>query len=130
MKIIPTKIHGFVDYAVGMLLFTAPWLFNFGTGGPKTWVMVALGFVSILYSFITAYEMGISPKISMRTHLILDVFTGVALITAPFLLGFSKEVFLPYVLFGSFAIIFAGLTKVHPASLSATGDVTPASFSH
>jgi hypothetical protein len=28
MRFIPTRIHGFLDYAVGVLLIVVPWLFG------------------------------------------------------------------------------------------------------
>jgi hypothetical protein len=37
MRFIPTRIHGFLDYAVGVLLIVVPWLFGFAAGGAETW---------------------------------------------------------------------------------------------
>ena len=34
MRFIPTRIHGVLDYAVGVLLVAAPWLFGFA---PWVW---------------------------------------------------------------------------------------------
>ena len=43
MRFIPTRIHGMMDYAMGLLLIAAPWLFRFNRGGAETWVPVILG---------------------------------------------------------------------------------------
>jgi len=35
MRFIPTKVHGILDYVVGVALIAAPWLFGFANvGGP------------------------------------------------------------------------------------------------
>jgi hypothetical protein len=36
MRFIPTRIHGMMDYAMGLLLIAAPWLFGFARGGAET----------------------------------------------------------------------------------------------
>lgn len=33
MRFIPTRIHGMVDYSMGLILIVAPWLFAFAQGG-------------------------------------------------------------------------------------------------
>jgi hypothetical protein len=63
MRIIPTKIHGILDYVMGLLLIAAPWIFDFGRDGAETWVPVVLGVSTILHSLFTNYELGVSGKI-------------------------------------------------------------------
>jgi hypothetical protein len=36
MRMIPTRVHGVLDYLVGALLVAAPWLFDFNRGGAET----------------------------------------------------------------------------------------------
>jgi hypothetical protein len=47
MRFIPTRIHGIMDYAMGLLLIAAPWIFRFNRGGAETWVPVILGIGAI-----------------------------------------------------------------------------------
>ena len=42
-----------LDYAVGLLLIAAPWLFGFARGGAETWLPVALGAGAIGYRLLT-----------------------------------------------------------------------------
>ncbi len=41
MKIISRKLHGFLDYLVGIVLIAIPLLFGFAGDGPATYIPVA-----------------------------------------------------------------------------------------
>jgi hypothetical protein len=114
MKLIPTSVHGVIDYIVGLLLMAAPWLLGFAVGGAETWVPVALGAGALVYSLLTSYELGLMRVISMRTHLMLDAMSGVLLASSPWVFGFSEYVYLPHVAFGLFEILAAAVTRTLP----------------
>jgi hypothetical protein len=63
MRFIPTRIHGMMDYAMGLLLIAAPWLFGFARGGAETWIPVLLGVGALLYSMMANYELGVARVI-------------------------------------------------------------------
>jgi hypothetical protein len=115
MKFIPTKIHGYLDYLVGALLIASPWIFDFDRGGAETWVPVILGVSAILYSLVTDYELGASPQISMRTHLMLDLASGVLLALSPWIFGFSDYVWKPHLILGILEIGASLFTKTVPS---------------
>src|SRR4051794_2706506 len=73
MNLIPTRVHGMMDYLMGVLLVAAPWLFRFNNGGPEQWVPVILGIGVIAYSLITRYELGAIKVMPMSAHLAMDV---------------------------------------------------------
>jgi hypothetical protein len=100
MKIISTKVHGVLDYFVGILLIAAPWIFNFARGGAETWIPVILGAGAIVYSLLTNYEMGLSKTLSMKTHLTLDMLSGIFLAASPWIFGFNDIVYVPHLIFG------------------------------
>jgi len=100
MRVLSTKAHGIMDYLMGIILITAPWIFNFARGGAETWLPVVLGAGAILYSLITDYEYSISKTISMKTHLTLDLLSGILLAASPWLFGFSEFVYLPHLILG------------------------------
>jgi hypothetical protein len=116
MRMIPTRIHGVLDYLFGIVLILSPWLFHFGVGrnGSAVWLPVALGIVVIVYSLGTRYELGLMPGLEMTTHLILDVVAGVILIVSPWVLRFDDRVWLPHVAMGAIAVVVALLTQTVP----------------
>ena len=114
MRFIPTKIHGYMDYMMGLLLIASPWLFDFADGGAKQWIPVILGASAIIYSLMTDYELGASRTISMPTHLTLDLVSGIFLAVSPWLFGFADEVYLPHLVLGIIEIGAALTTKREP----------------
>ncbi len=100
MNIIPTKIHGILDYLVGITLVAIPFVFDFNEYMPQSTLMIGLGLFTIAMSIFTRYEMGVWKKISMTTHLALDSVVAVILITSPWLFGFAHQMYLPHVLLG------------------------------
>jgi hypothetical protein len=114
VRIIPTRVHGIMDYLWGALFASSPWLFGYGRGGAETWVAVAFGAGAVLYSLLTDYEVGVFPVLSMRTHLLLDVLGGAALAASPFFLGFAHAVHAPHLGFGLFSILAGLMTQTTP----------------
>jgi hypothetical protein len=114
MRVIPTRVHGMMDYLIGVLLIAAPWLFNFDRGGAETWVPVLLGASVILYSLFTDYELGAMRRISMPTHLMLDLGGGVLLAISPWLFGFSDYVWQPHLIVGLLEIGTSLMTRRVP----------------
>jgi hypothetical protein len=117
MHIIPTRVHGALDYIVGALLIVAPWLLGFANGGPAQWVPVMLGAAIIIYSLLTAYESGVVPAIPLSAHLGLDVLGGIFLTMSPWLFGFEQLVVWPHVVVGLAEIVIATLTPSYPQSI-------------
>jgi hypothetical protein len=118
MRFIPTKVHGVLDYLMGVLLIAAPWLLGFARGGAETWVPVILGAGVIVYSLLTDYELGIAQTISMRTHLTLDLLSGILLAASPWLFGFNEYVYMPHLILGILEIGASVTTATVPAERS------------
>ena len=115
MRFIPTRVHGLLDYLVGLLLIAAPWVFNFARGGAETWVPVALGVGALVYSVFTDYELGLVKRLPMGTHLTLDLLSGLLLAASPWLFGFSEFVWVPHVVLGVLEVGASLMTKTAPA---------------
>src|SRR5256885_15376253 len=107
---LPTRIHGVLDYALGVLLIALPFAMRFGAGA-QTWVPVALGGAVIVYSLFTDYELGAVRRLQMTAHLWLDGLAGVLLAVSPWLFGFDTLVWVPHVALGAVAIAPAVLPR-------------------
>lgn len=114
MRFIPTRVHGVLDYLVGLLLIAAPWVLGFAAGGAETWIPVVLGAGVILYSLMTNYELGVIRRIEMPVHLWFDGLGGAFLAVSPWVFGFSHLVWIPHVVVGVFEILTALSTQTRP----------------
>lgn len=120
MRNLPTRIHGAFDYGLGLLLIVGPWLFGFATGGAETTVPVLLGTSLVLYSLLTAYELGALPVIDVPTHLALDAGGGLILAMSPWLFEFSGVAWLPHLVLGFVLLGTALMTETVARSLPRT----------
>lgn len=111
MRVIPTRIHGFLDYGVALLLIASPWILGFADDGAEQWVPVALGVFVIVYSLVTDYELSVARMLSMPAHLGLDMASGAVLALSPWLFGFADEVWVPHLIFGILEIGASLLTQ-------------------
>jgi hypothetical protein len=109
---IPSRIHGMLDYAGGIALIAAPWIFGFSdVGGAAVAVPVVLGILILLQSLMTDYELGVVRVIPLRAHLLADVLGGAFLALTPLIFGTTDEGlggWLPHVIVG-LALVLAGL---------------------
>ena len=119
MRFIPTRIHGYLDYAGGLLLIVAPWLFGFADGGAETWVPVILGIGALGYSLLTDYEVGVARVLPMATHLMLDIASGAVLAISPWVFGFADDVWVPHVILGVLEIGAGLMTRTTPETTRA-----------
>ncbi len=122
MKIISTRVHGVLDYLMGALLIASPWLFDFARNGAETWVPVILGAGAILYSLMTDYEYSVSRTLSMKTHLNLDLFSGIFLAASPWIFGFNDYVYVPHLVLGILEIGAALMTDTVPSTRTRAAD--------
>ena len=113
-RVIPTKLHGILDYGMGLFLIVLPFL----PGFPKVQdsnmpllVPTVLGSAVILYSLFTNYELGAVRWLHMVVHLLLDVLGGIILFVSPWAFSFEKEVYLPFVILGALEVGAALCTK-------------------
>jgi hypothetical protein len=113
MRFVEPRIHGFIDYFVGIMLLAAPALFKF-ENAVEVFVPALFGVVQITYCLFTRYEFGFFPAISMRKHLRLDIITGALLASSPWIFGFAAYVWQPHVLLGGLQMLLALFTKPYP----------------
>jgi len=116
MRFIPTKVHGVIDYLMGILLIAFPWVFDFNRGALETWIPVILGVGALVYSVMTDYELGLTRTLSMPAHLTLDLVSGILLSVSPWIFGFADYVYMPHLVLGIIEIGAALLTKREPSN--------------
>jgi len=130
MRIIPTFVHGIIDYAAGLVFFFAPEIFGFSDGpGAATMIARVAGVVSLVYALGTNYELGVVKFLSMRMHLVIDCLMGLLFLVSPFVFGFingPKHQWLPHVCFGIFALAAGLMTKKEPTHGAVTADLSAA----
>ncbi len=123
MKFLPTKIHGLLDYLVGIALILAPMIFKFSDiGGAAVWIPRVLGITLIVYSFFTNYEWGVVKVLPMTYHLVVDFLASAFLALSPFLFGFhndKKNAWLPHVVVGIVVILVVLVSQTKPGGSSA-----------
>ena len=117
MKFISTRIHGYLDYAMGALLIVAPWIFGFAENEAAKWVAILIGVGAIFYSIITDYELGLFKIIPMPGHLMIDLIAGIFLAASPWIFGFADFIFWPHLILGILEIGASLMTKKHPQKM-------------
>jgi hypothetical protein len=119
MRIIPTQIHGVIDYVVGIALLLAPNIFGFAdVEGAAVLVPRIIGALIIGSALITKYELSVAKIIPMGAHLALDFAGGLLLAASPFLFDFSGHdvnVWYPHVIVGVAEMLIVLLSKSNPS---------------
>jgi predicted Kef-type K+ transport protein len=87
---LPPFVHGLLDYLVGVTLIAAPFVLGFDedTG---TAASVVLGVVLLIVAASTDLPTGLVRSIPRALHVFLDYLIALALVAAPFVLGFSDD---------------------------------------
>lgn len=111
MRFISTKIHGMLDYVIGFLLIASPWIFGLAGGSAEMWVLIASGLFVLGQTIFTDFELGLVPKISVITHLRIDLMLGLFLIVSPWLFNFVVNGWVLQVTFGIFVILASLITR-------------------
>jgi hypothetical protein len=112
MKFIEPRVHGFIDYFIGILLVVGPTVFNF-ENAIEVFIPTLFGVIEITTSLLTRYEFGLFPVISLRKHLRLDMITGALLIASPWIFGFAGYIWQPHVFLGGLQMLVALFTKTY-----------------
>jgi uncharacterized membrane protein len=115
---IPTRVHGFIDYLTSVLLLAAPFIFGFADGTAAQWLPILLGAMTIAMSLLTRYELSIAKLIPLPVHLVVDICSGLLLAASPWLFGFADRIWWPHLVVGLVEIAVPLLTRRHPDALS------------
>ena len=72
LRVIPTHVHGVLDYLAGSALLAAPGLLGIKDDPGATLTLRLAGAGATAYSLLTDYELGLVRSIPMPAHLALD----------------------------------------------------------
>ncbi|MDP5200325.1 SPW repeat protein [Flavobacterium sp. DG2-3] len=111
MKFLETKLHGYLDYSIGLLLLFMPSLFRLEAHTAQSLIFYIFGIFTIFLSLQTDYEAGIYKLLPMEAHIVIEILSGLFFALSPWIFGFAGKVFLPHLLFGSIAVFLALATK-------------------
>jgi hypothetical protein len=112
VRLINTKLHGWIDYCFALSVIGFPWLFGYSRDSLEAYASFAVGGFIIFYSLFTNYEMGLLKwrGIPMKLHLFLDVVATVFLAAAPWIFHFNELTYLPFLSFGVIGFAITLLT--------------------
>jgi hypothetical protein len=118
MRIIPTRLHGVIDYLAGILFIILPKILDWNQ--TANYLLSIMGVSVIVYSLITRYELGAIKWMPMRVHLILDILSGLLLIAAPFIFPVAGDGVTGWLVgLGIFEILAGLMTDSAPRTLRA-----------
>jgi hypothetical protein len=114
IRIVPTKLHGAVDYLTAPALAVAPDVLRLNGMRSSSLVPRTIGTGGGVVAALTDYELGVKKVIPMRAHLAVDAVSGAALATAPWLFGSARRGvrhWLPHAVVGVTELALALTTK-------------------
>jgi hypothetical protein len=87
---IPRLVHGLLQYALGVFLVAAPFLFAYDSGAATAASIVA-GVVLLTLAATSEGPTGLSKAVPLPASLVLLLALAALFVAAPFLFGFSDE---------------------------------------
>lgn len=84
------RVHGVLDYLLAATLIAGPLVLNFADSVATVFVLI-VGAAAAVLAVGTAWSTGIVRVIPPIVHGALDIGATIALIAAPFVLGFSQD---------------------------------------
>jgi hypothetical protein len=113
-RVIPTGMHGLLDYAASGINLLVPSLLGLESSSPSARALRLAGTAGAAYSLFTDYELGVVRVLPMRSHLTLDALKGVLLASSPWLVGYAgggARHWLPHVLIGASDVLTAAISR-------------------
>jgi hypothetical protein len=119
VRVVPTKVHGAIDYATVPALALAPKVLHLNGMRSSSLLPRAVATAGSVVAPLTDYELGIKRLIPMRAHLAVDAVSGLALAGGPWATGSARQgvrYWLPHALIGATEIALALTTKTESHS--------------
>jgi hypothetical protein len=88
---LPLRAHQAIEPIAAILLIAAPWIFGFSDNDTATTLSIIVGVIVLITGMTTRWRMSLVKLIPLRTHFMMDLGVGIALIALPFVAGFSDN---------------------------------------
>lgn len=109
MNLIPTQAHGILDYSSVATMLAAPRML--GWSGRIRWLVTGAAAMTLGYSLLTRYELGLAKVLPMEAHLALDALSGALFCGTPVLLRDDDQAVLAALFgFGVFELVVVMLS--------------------
>lgn len=118
MRVVPTKVHGALDYVTAPALTLAPELFRMKDGKSASLPPRLVGIGAAASAALSDHELAPKRVVPMKAHLALDAASGLALALAPWVGGSARKGarhWLPHAIVGAKEVALALTTKTQPA---------------
>ena len=90
MKMINSKIHGFLDYGLAAVFLIGPSILNFSA--PMAQISYSFGIVALAVGILTDFPLGLVKVIPFRVHGKIDLVLSVMAVLIPWLMNFAHIV--------------------------------------
>lgn len=117
IRVVPTRVHGVVDYAAATALLAAPDIFRLKQTSPSAIAPRVTGALAAAYSALTDYELGVRRVLPMKAHLALDAAGGALLAGLPWATRSARRgprYWVPHLALGAAEIGLALTTRTEP----------------
>ena len=88
---LPLRAHQAIEPIAAILLIAAPWIFGFSDNDAATTLSIIVGVIVLVTGMTTRWRMSLVKLLPLRTHFMMDLAVGVALVALPFIAGFSDH---------------------------------------
>jgi hypothetical protein len=109
-----TRIHGALDYVIGLALLASPWWLGLPLESPGEYASAAVGAGLIVNALATDFELGLLRLLQIPVHLWIDAVLAVLLALSPWLFGFDREAWIPHAVLGIAIVLVAFFSHTVP----------------
>ncbi|MDX8152137.1 SPW repeat protein [Patulibacter brassicae] len=88
---IPVAVHALMELPLAALAIAGPWLFGFSDDDTARVASIVAGALIALVAMTTRWRLSLVKLVPLRGHAYLDIGLGLALVLAPFVLGYADE---------------------------------------
>jgi hypothetical protein len=91
MRLIPKKVHAYLDYPIAVALMVLPFVLGLGNSNPLALQLsVGTGIAAFILTLLTDHQLGAYRIIPYKVILAIDALVGIMFVIAPFVFSFQE----------------------------------------